>query len=121
MREYNGFGEMLEEYPEKSHQYMDRIHRQIAGLGSCKKRVHTISRKMRVKNNGDVQKEVDGVISRSKRKRTGTGPTPKEEIQIASKTARTAKSEKDSTEEKTKTAGPAMNDNARSKKEFRGG
>ena len=38
-----------------------------------------------------------------------------------SKTARTAKREKYSTEEKTKPAGPAMDDNARSNKEFRGG
>ena len=78
MREYNGFGEMLEDNLEKSHQDMDRIHRQIAGLGSRKKRVHAISRKMKVKSNGDVQKEVDGVILRYKRKLTGTGPTPKE-------------------------------------------
>ena len=76
---------------------------------------------MKVKSNGDVQKEVDGVMSRSKRKRTGTGPTPKEERQIASKTARTAKRKKDSAEEKTKPDGTAMDDNARSKKEFRDG
>ena len=63
MREYNGFGEMLEDDLEKSHQDMDRIHRRIAGLSSCKKRAHAISRKMKVKINGDVQKEVDGVIS----------------------------------------------------------
>ena len=36
-------------------------------------------------------------------------------------TARTAKREKDSAEEKTKPAGPPMDDIARSKKEFRGG
>ena len=112
---------MLEENLEKSHQDMDRIHRQIAGLGSCKKRAHAISRKIKVKRNGDVQKEVDEVMSRSKRKRNGTEQTPKEERQILSKTARTAKREKDSAEENTKPAGPAMDDNARSKKEFRGG
>ena len=77
MREYNGFGEMLENDLEKIHIDMDRIHRQIAGLRLCKKRVHTISCKIKVKRNGDVQKEVDGVMSQSKRNRTGTGPTPK--------------------------------------------
>ena len=121
MMEYIGFGEMFKDNLEKSHQYMDQIHRRIAGLSLCKKLAHAISRKMKVKSNGDVQKEVDGVMSRSKRKRTGTGPTPKEERQIASKTARTAKREKDSVEEKTKPAGPAMDDNAISKKEFIGG
>ena len=100
MREYNGFGEMLEDDLEKSHQDMDRIHRQIAGLSSCKKRAHAIYCKIKVKSNGDVQKEVDGVMLRSKRKRTGTGPTPKEERQIAPKTAITAKRKKDSAEEK---------------------
>ena len=58
---------------------------------------------------------------RSRRKRTGTGTTPNEERQIAPKTARTAKREKYSAEEKTKPAGPAMDENARPKKEFRGG
>ena len=79
---------------------MDRIHRRIAGLSSCKKGAHAISRKMKVKSNGDVQKEVDGVMLQSKRKRTGTGPTSKEERQIAPKTEITAKRKKDSAEEK---------------------
>ena len=105
MREYNGFGEMLGDDLEKSHQDMDRIHRQIVGLSLCKKRAHTISRKMKVKRNGDVQKEVDGVMSRSKRKRTGTGTTPKEEKQIVSKTARTAKLKEDWAEEKASLMG----------------
>ena len=116
MREYNGFGEMLEYDLEKIHQDMDWNHRRIAGLISCKKCAHAISRKMKVKINGGVQKEVDGVMSRSKMKRAGTGPTPKEERQIAPKTARTAKREKDSAEENTKPAGPAMDDNTRPKK-----
>ena len=62
MREYNGFGDILEDNLEKSHQDMDRIHRRIAGLSLCKKRAHAISRKMKVKINVDVQKEVDGVM-----------------------------------------------------------
>jgi hypothetical protein len=37
MRKHNGFGDMLEDDLEKSHQDMDRVHRMIAGLGSANK------------------------------------------------------------------------------------
>ena len=67
MRKYNGFGEMLEDDLEKSHQDMDRIHRRTASLGSAKLRAQTISRKEHVKNVHDVQVELRGVLSRSKR------------------------------------------------------
>ena len=49
------------------------------------------------------------------------GQNQKEERQIALKTARTAKRDKDSAEEKTKPAGTAMYDNAKPKKYFRDG
>jgi hypothetical protein len=43
-RKHGGFGELLEDSIEQSHQTMLRLHRRLAGLGSCSKRAEAISR-----------------------------------------------------------------------------
>jgi hypothetical protein len=67
MRKHNGFGDMLEDDLEKSHQDMDRIHRILAGLGSCMKRAHAISRKLKTKSKPAVVAMTEEVNQRSKR------------------------------------------------------
>ena len=91
---------MLEDDIEKSHQDMDRIHQRIAGLGSCKKHALSISHKLKVKANPEVQEFIKGVSTRSKRKMKGLSKV--EERKKAAKQARTVKREQDLATEKTK-------------------
>ena len=116
MQKYNGFGEMLEDDLEKSHQDMDRLHRRIAGLGSCDKQAQSISRKQKVRGNADVQAFVVGVQLRAKRKRKE--PSRSEERKKVAKAARVVKRKEDLATEKTKDAGVAVNDRERTKKDF---
>lgn len=67
MRKYKGIGELLEDDLEKSHQDMDRLHRRIAGLGSCAKRAESLMHYQKAANRKDVKAAMEEVSKNSKR------------------------------------------------------
>jgi hypothetical protein len=117
MRKHNGFGDMLEDDLEKSHQDMDRIHRRLAGLGSCAKRSEAISRKMKTQSTPAVVAITDDVNQGSKRKMSGPskGVARKEKAQKIRHVKRDADLEK----EKSTPAGPVINDFQTTKEEHK--
>ena len=68
--EHSGFGEMLKDDTEKSHQDMDHIHWRPSGLVSCAKHSVAISR-TKTRSNPSVQAIAMKVKEGSKRRRQG--------------------------------------------------
>jgi hypothetical protein len=102
MRQHKGFGEMLEDDLEKSHQDMDRIHRRLAGLGSCSKRADAISRRESTRSTPAVQATLEGVNTRNTR--TRSQPSAAQQRGVENKKKRDAKRVEDAEEEERKPA-----------------
>jgi hypothetical protein len=54
MKEVGGFGDMLEDHVEKSHQDMDKFHQRVATLRSFEKRAKSYSHHEKTANNAGV-------------------------------------------------------------------
>ena len=63
-----GFGELLEDLVEQSHQTMHRLRQQLAGLGSCSKRALALSRCEKMAAHPKVKKAMEIVLEETKRK-----------------------------------------------------
>jgi hypothetical protein len=67
LRIHGGFGELLEDHLEQSHQKMDKIHQRLARLGFGKKRAMAISRLAEMANNPDLKDIQEKVTAERKR------------------------------------------------------
>jgi hypothetical protein len=74
MRRVVGFGEMLEDHVEKSHQDMDTFHQRVARLRSFEKRANSYSRHEKTVNDPEVLAAGKEAMEKTSRKRA-PGPT----------------------------------------------
>ena len=74
MRRIGGFGEMLEDHVEKSHQEMDKFHQRVATLRNYEMRAKSYSHHEKTANDPRVVAAGKIVIEKTSRKRKADGP-----------------------------------------------
>jgi len=93
MRMYNGFGELLEDFIEQSHQTMNRLHTRLAGLGNCSRRALSMSRYNKRASNPNVIKAMEEVRAARTRKK-GPRAQARDQRVVDSKEERDSKRQK---------------------------
>jgi hypothetical protein len=87
LRIHEGFGELVEDHLEQSHQKMDKIHQRLARLGFGMKRAMAISRLAEMENNPELKGIKEMVRAQRKRnfKQTSKGANQikRKEVKVA--------------------------------------
>ena len=91
MREFNGFGDMLEDEVEKSHQDCDRFAQRVARLRSLELRVRSFSQHEKTINNPRVQLTIKEAMEKTSRKRSQGDVLLAKKRSVRAKTERHAK------------------------------
>jgi hypothetical protein len=119
MKRIGGFGDMLEDDLEKSHQDCDRFGQRVARLKSAPLKAAAFSHHERTINDPKVQATRAAVIARTTRKRKEAGPTKAQGNTATKKAAREDGRDEHLSTEQSKPAGPVIQPHEISKKEYK--
>jgi hypothetical protein len=114
----NGFGDMLEDELEKSHQEALRFRARVARLQSMNARANAFSASEKVRNNPKVQQAISDAHEKTARKRKAGGLSLQETRKQATKTARDEKRVDNLVEEKDAIKGEPIKPFEHLKEEF---
>jgi hypothetical protein len=118
MRDVGGFGEMLEDHVEKSHQDMDKFHQRVATLRSFEMRAHSYCHHEKTANDPKVLAAGKEAIDKTRRKRKD-GPSLAVARHSEKKVARDDTRLDNHTAEQMRPAGEKIKPHERTKLEYR--
>jgi hypothetical protein len=118
MRRIGGFGEMLEDHVEKSHQDMDTFHQRVARLRSYDMVANSYSHHEKTVNDPKVIAAGKEAMDKTKRKR-GPGPSLAEGRSSEKKAARDTKRSEDHAAQKMRPPGETIQPHEMSKQDHK--